>query len=149
MTQAQAQRLRVFNQELEIKAAWQSYWVGKKVQGHRFLTYDTGVIKTSNTGDSQTLDVSMPATAPLAKFIEEAYENQYIWETEIIQFDSTLEDELPPFYITVAQYVGQIESATSDGVSFNLTLGSSLNPIGAQVPPRRFTTDRIGTPLRL
>lgn len=149
MTQAQAQRLRVFTQDLQIKAAWQSYWVGKNVQNHSFLTYSTGVIVTSNTGDSQTLEVSLPAVAPIAILIDEAYANQYIWETEIIQFDSTLEDELPPFYITVAQYIGQIESATSDGVSFILTLGSSLNPIGAQVPPRRFTSDRIGTPLRL
>lgn len=148
MAQGQAQRLRVFTPDLTLKAAWQSYWVGETVENHSFLTYETGVIVTSNTGDSQTLEVVLPASGDLQDFIDTAYRDGYLFETEILQFDSA-STLVPPPYYTVAQYVGTIESARTDGVSISLTLGNSLNPVGAQVPPRRFTTDRIGTPLRL
>lgn len=147
MAQAQAQRLRIFNSELKIVQAFQSYWVGTRVEGHSFLTYDTGVITTSNTGDAQTLDVSFPATGAITKLVDDAYRLGYIFETEIIQFDAD-EGPVPPPYYTIAKFIGKVETAGYDGTTITVTLGSSLNPVGAQVPPRRFTTDRIGTPLR-
>ncbi len=47
--------------------------------------------------------------------------------------------------ITLSELVG----AGGGFESITLELGSSLSPIGAQVPPRTFSTRLVGVPCRL
>jgi hypothetical protein len=49
----------------------------------------------------------------------------------------------------VAEFIGEVVGGSSDFYSITMKLGSSLASVGAQVPPRRFTADLIGTPCRL
>jgi hypothetical protein len=49
----------------------------------------------------------------------------------------------------IASYVGEVVGASGTFESISLELGSSLSPVGAQVPPRTFTTRLVGAPCKL
>lgn len=177
MALAQAQLLET--PELAFQSYWVDRYVriltepptGYVVFG--FLPFDSGVIVTTNTGDNETLDLDLPAAAGAFKLVEHAMEAREIWRVTIIQFEalahqSPLTWEKPngdPYLqdgLTVAdggvidddltllsQFSGYVVDARNTGETLSLKLGSSLSPVGSQVPPRKFTTSRVGAPLRL
>ena len=49
----------------------------------------------------------------------------------------------------IASYVGEVVGAGGPFESISLELGSSLSPVGAQVPPRKYTSRLIGVPVKL
>ena len=156
----------------------QSYWIGQKVSLREgdavdyyvFRTFDTGVIVNSSTGDDQTLNVAMPATDESYRLVEASVVEGLVWRVTIVQFESLSKQSLPAGparidddrvvydggdlsdpdeYKILARFVGQVANAQSDGVTSSLDLGPSLNPIGSQVPPRKFVSSLVGAPLRL
>lgn len=156
-------------------ANFQSYWVNNKVwlqEGdesrlYSFLAFDSGVIVTTNTGDNQTLAVTLPATASMFALVEDCITNRIVWRVSIIEFEA-LSAQTPGAAAAVvdgvqtynagaigskfqllARFFGEIINADSDTVNLNISLGSSLSPVGSQVPPRKFSTLRVGAPLRL
>jgi hypothetical protein len=49
----------------------------------------------------------------------------------------------------IASFVGEIIGIGGSFTELTIELGSSLAPVGAQAPPRNFTSILIGAPLRL
>lgn len=172
MALAQAQLLTVGN-----LAAYQSYWVNSSVvisEGasedlYEFLTFDSGVIVTTNTGDNQTLSITLPATSEMFGLVEQCIRDRVVWKVSIIEFEA-MEHQTPGTPIPnslykgrqtyergeigdnlqlLSRFYGEVINADSDTVDLNVQLGSSLSPVGSQVPPRKFSTLRVGAPLRL
>jgi hypothetical protein len=54
-----------------------------------------------------------------------------------------------PDQTLVAAFTGEVVGASGDMTTITMELGSSLAPVGAQVPPRLFTTRLIGVPAKL
>lgn len=156
-------------------ANYQSYWVNSSVwitdgtqeQLYSFLTFDSGVIVTTNTGDNQTLSVTLPATSAMFSLIEQCIRERTVWRVSIIEFEA-MENQTPGTagpvingkqtytrgalgseYQLLSRFYGEVINADSDTVNLNVSLGSSLSPVGSQVPPRKFSTLRVGAPLRL
>ena len=171
MARAQAQFLEVETKGGASLGGFQSFWIDKRVvlpsssTTFDYQPFDTGVIVTTNTGDNQQLDLSLPGSHYWHRLVEQALEQGHVWTTTIYEFESLLFPE-PTFISTdepglnryqldetklgvMAQFFGEVVSATSDSDAISLQLGSSLSPVGAQVPPRRFLSSIIGTPLRL
>lgn len=170
MALAQAQLLSIGS-----AIAYQSYWVNSLVyvtEGaanrlYRFLTFDSGVIVTTNTGDNQTLNVILPATAEMFGLVDSSIAQRSVWQVSIVEFEA-MENQTPGAagavvdgrqtydagaigteFQLLSRFYGEVIAANSDTVNLNVQLGSSLSPVGSQVPPRKFSTLRVGAPLRL
>lgn len=162
---------------------FQSYWVNQTVDIQfnyppfdvhyfcDFLPFDSGVIVTTNTGDSETLDVDLPASASIIGLVEKAMRDRQMWTVWIFQFEALSKGTLqptggewngrelyeggivsldPPGDLTLlAAFSGYIQEASIQGTTIAVQLGSTLSPVGSQVPPRKFTTARVGAPMRL
>lgn len=171
MARAQAQTVRIYEpgqlQNAQPLAYHQSYWQTKSVlidgAAASFQPFSTGVIVSTNTGDNQTLGVTFPATSYWVRQVEEATVSRRIFEVSIYELNGLdaeiLErnDSGPEVYFEPTQIVmnllsrffGEIVDASSNRVELSVNLGSSLSPVGAQVPPRKFVSSLVGTPLRL
>lgn len=169
MALAQAQLLRISGAPV----GFQSYWINAtgRIDGdlYRFLPFDTGVITTTNTGDNETLSVELPASTEMFDLVEQSVAEQLVWIVSIVNLEAlsnqgpgelipgeTFNDaqvyefgSLSDGLVLVARFYGEVIGCGSDMGRLSVELGSSLSPVGSQVPPRKFSTSRVGAPLRL
>lgn len=70
-------------------------------------------------------------------------------DLSIYQFNSDSGNDSPQTsQQLVAGYTGQVTGGAATLTSLTLQLGSALAPVGAQVPPRKFTTAIMGQGIR-
>jgi len=71
-------------------------------------------------------------------------------ELKIYEFDSRLDNTVPQAgQDLIASYTAEVVDVSGTFSRLDIELGSSLSPVGAQVPPRKFTSYLIGSPLRI
>ena len=71
-------------------------------------------------------------------------------ELKIYEFDSRLDQTGPiASQNLIASYTAEVVNVSGTFTRLDIELGSSLSPVGAQVPPRKFTSYLIGAPLRI
>lgn len=169
MALAQAQLIRV----ADVPVGFQSYWVNAvgyvDAELYRFLPFETGVITTTNTGDNQTLSVDLPATSEMFSLVEQSVAEQQVWVVSIVNLEALTNQgpgaeipgetynggpvrqfgQLDDNLTLVARFYGEVIGCNSNMDTLSVQLGSSLSPVGSQVPPRKFSTSRVGAPLRL
>ena len=154
MARAEAQYLRIFDSAGVTYARWQSYYVGSTVTwssaswGYR--PFSVNGLTSGTTGGASSLQVSMPATPSAVEAIEEALKNIRLVEISQYAFDPTINNSTPQSTQSlVASFIGEVVDAGGGLTQLNFQLGSILSPVGAQVPPRKFTSILIGAPCRL
>lgn len=129
---------------------WQSYFRDTAPDGFVFTELRTGGIVATQEGDQAEMTVTLPATPTIVAAVYEAISAARLVQVTFWEFDPSLGDEEPNgSEEIVSRFTGEVIGGSSDFYSITIRLGSSLASIGAQVPPRRFTTDLIGTPCRL
>lgn len=153
MARAQSQFLRIFSGDITYQR-WQSYYVNTSV------TYDSAVwayqpfdadgITAGDVESEASISLTMPATTNVIKVVLTALDQARLVELRMYEFDTLLGNSTPQAGQTlIASYLGEAVSASGSFTSIKMELGSSLSPIGAQVPPRKFNTRLIGAPCRL
>ena len=71
-------------------------------------------------------------------------------ELQVYEFDTLLGNSTPQAgQSLIASYLGEVVGVSGGFTSIQMQLGSSLSPVGAQVPPRKFTSNLIGSPCKL
>jgi hypothetical protein len=129
---------------------WQSYFRETAPDGFVFAELRTGGIVATQEGDQAEMTVTLPATPLIVAAVEDAISAGRLVQVQFWEFDSSLGDESPNgSEVVISQFLGEVIGGSSDFYSITMRLGSSLSSVGAQVPPRRFTTKIIGTPCRL
>jgi len=129
---------------------WQSYFRDTAPDGFVFAELRTGGIVATQHGDQAEMSVTLPATPVIVAAVYEAISAARLVQVTFWEFDPSLGDEEPNGSDEIlSTFTGEVIGGSSDFYSITMTLGSSLASIGAQVPPRRFTTDLVGTPCRL
>ena len=79
-----------------------------------------------------------------------ALSREYLVQLKIYEFDSRLSNVAPETSQTlIVDFIGVIKSMSGDFNTLSVELGSNLSPVGAQVPPRKFTSYLIGSPIRI
>lgn len=137
-------------QFLEIKsggsriAAYQNYWPGQTVNGYTHYPFTTEGIVADSNGGQTSFSVVLPATREAVTLLEDGIANSYIGRIEIYQFDPPSNNTLPSTRTLVAQFDGEFIGGQTTQTEVTLTLGSSLDPVGAQIPPRTFTSTLVG-----
>ncbi len=153
MARGQAQYLRIFD-DAGTYNRWQNYYLNSTVVFDAvpwaFLGFDVEGFTAGQTGDEGGVSVTLPATAFVVDTVEDALRNARLVELSMYEFD-TLDgnDDPQDSQQLIASYVGEVVGAGGQFESLTLELGSSLSPVGAQVPPRKYTSRLIGVPVKL
>ena len=80
----------------------------------------------------------------------QALDDARLAELRLYEFDTLLGNTTPQTGQTlIASYLGEVVGVSGSFTSIQMQLGSSLSPVGAQVPPRTFSTRLIGAPCKL
>ena len=100
----------------------------------------------------ERLSIVIPATPEVVSEIEDTVRASRLMGIYSYEFD-TLQPggEIAPLddQTFVAAIVGEVVGARSTLESIEVELGSSLSPVGAQIPPRLFSTQLVGVPCKL
>jgi hypothetical protein len=153
MARGQAQYLRIFDAAGTYNR-WQNYYINATVtldgEPWVFLGFDVDGFTAGQTGDEGGVSVTLPATQFVIDTVEDALGNARLCELTMYEFDTLDGTAGPPAdQQLIASYVGEVVGAGGPFESLSLELGSSLSPVGAQVPPRKFTSRLIGVPVKL
>lgn len=149
----QSQFLRIFSGSITYHR-WQSYYANSTVtwaaQQWAYQPFNADGIVAGGVESEGSLTVGLPVTSITLPAIREALRNGYLVEIEQYQFDPQLGNTAPqPTQQLTARYVGEVVGMKGTLTFLNVGLGSSLAPIGIQVPPRTMTSQLIGVPAQL
>lgn len=150
---AQSQYLRIYDTGGTTYNRWQSYYANDSVtwDGAKWLyvPFIADGITAGITGDESNVTVTTAATSMVLTAFENAMREGFLVDLSIYQFDVLEGNNTPQAgQELVAAYTGQVVGGRSTLTSLTLQLGSALSPVGAQVPPRKFTTAIMGQGIR-
>ena len=153
MARAQAQYLRLFSGATTY-ARWQNSYHQQSVswegQQWPWQQFDVDGLVEGASGDETGLNIELPATADVVAIIETALRESWLAEMRSYEFNSLAGDNTPQAgQVLIASAVGEVVGASGTLTTIQLELGSSLSPVGAQVPPRSYTTPLVGVPCLL
>lgn len=146
---SQSQFLRVYTTAGVTLNRWQSYYANTTRQhagaSWSYLPFEASGITAGQTGDETGVSITLPAVPDVVGAIDLAIVDTHLWELSIYQFTPGREDQ----QVLVETFTGEVVSATATLGAIQVDLGSTLSPVGAQIPPRTFTSNLIGTGCRL
>ena len=153
MARAQAQYLRILSGSTTYQR-WQSYYVNTSVSyGSAVWAYqpfDADGITAGEVQSESSISVRVPATTNAIEVALQALDEARLAELQLYEFDTLLGNSTPQAGQTlIASYLGEVVGVSGSFTSIEMELGSSLAPIGAQVPPRKFTSKLTGSPCKL
>lgn len=153
MARAQSQYLRIFSGSTTYNR-WQSYYVNTSVSYESavwaYQPFDADGITAGDVESEASISVTMPATTNVIEAVLAALDQARLVELRLYEFDTLLGNSTPQADQTlIATYIGEVVNASGSFTSITMELGSSLAPVGAQVPPRKFNTRLVGAPCKL
>lgn len=148
-----AQYLRIYG-STDTYARWQNYYVNITVAWESaswdFVPFAAEGIETGDLQNEGSLVVVLPATSALYEQVLFALRQGLTVDIRTYEFDPRSNNASPQTTQTqVARYTAQVVNARRSMSQIELVLGGTLAPVGAQVPPRKFTSRLVGTPCRL
>lgn len=132
-----------------IVARYQSYWPNQTVDNHTFYPFNVNAIISNATGGQQSLSVDFATSGTIIDLVETGLANGYFVELSFYHFTPTASGAPPTAKTLFASYIGELISASQNEALISIQVGSSLNPVEAQAPPRKFTTTLIGEPPKI
>jgi hypothetical protein len=153
MTRAQAQYLRIYEGSTTYER-WQSYYVNNSVswqsQVWDYQPFEAEGITSGNVESESTLVVTLPALPNVIEAVLRAVARGRLVELTMYEFYPLYGNNAPQASQTlVAAYTGEVVGVEGTFTTLSIQLGSSLAPVGAQVPPRKYSTRLVGVPCRL
>jgi hypothetical protein len=153
MARGQSQYLRIFSGATTYQR-WQSYYVNTSVSYGgavwAYQPFDADGITAGEVQSESSISVTLPATTNVMEVVLQALNEARLAELQVYEFDTILGNSTPQAGQTlIASYLGEVVGVSGGFTSIQMQLGSSLSPVGAQVPPRTFSTRLIGAPCKL
>lgn len=153
MARAQAQYLRIYTAAGVTLHRWQSYY-SKPVSwaGGLWVSvpFNAGGFSEGLTSSESDISVTAPATGLVVNAFEQAIAKAHLVDLSIYQFDTLNGNDLPQQdQQLLLSYSGQVLGGTGSLTQLQMTLGTPVPTVGAQVPPRTLTTAIMGVGCRL
>jgi hypothetical protein len=153
MARGQSQYLRIFSGSTTYQR-WQSYYVNTSVTWESaawsYQPFDADGITAGEVQSESSILITLPATTNVMEVVLQALDEARLAELRLYEFDTILGNSTPQAGQTlIASYLGEVVGVSGGFTSIQMQLGSSLSPVGAQVPPRTFSTRLIGAPCKL
>lgn len=153
MARGQSQFLRIFSGTTTYQR-WQSYYVNTSVSWESaswsYQPFDADGITAGEVQSESSISIRLPATTNVIEVILQALDEARLVELRLYEFDTIYGNSAPQAGQTlIASYLGEVVGVTGSFTELEVELGSSLAPVGAQIPPRKFSTQLIGAPCKL
>lgn len=154
MARGQSQYLRIYDTAGVTYQRWQSYYSGTTVSwdgaSWDYVPFIADGFTGGLSGDETDINIAAPATGVVMDAFMAAIRQARMVELKIYQFDTNNGNDAPQ---TVQELVGtvtgQVVGGTGGLTNISIQLGVALSPVGAQIPPRKFTTRIMGKGCRL
>jgi len=153
MARGQSQFLRIFSGSTTYQR-WQAYYVNTSVTWEgatwSYQPFDTDGITAGEVQSESSISIRLPATTAVTEVVLQALDEARLAELRLYEFDTIYGNSTPQASQTlIASYLGEVVGVTGSFTELEVELGSSLSPVGAQIPPRKFSTQLIGAPCKL
>jgi hypothetical protein len=115
-----------------------------------YMPFSASGIVESGASGGKSVSITVPATNSVVEAFNLALSYGRFCELKIYEFDSRLDQAAPQSAQNlIAAYTAEVVNVSGTFTRLDIELGSSLSPVGAQVPPRKFNSYLIGAPLRI
>lgn len=116
------------------------------MNGHVFKPFTAGAITSNSSGGQQSFAIEFGLQAATEQIIEVSAANDYIYDCELKEFIPTATGVPPATLTTFTRFTGELLSAVKTDSSITVEIGTSLDPVKAQAPPRKMTNTLVGEP---
>ena len=150
----QAQYLRIYASGGADYQLWQNFYVNQNVtvssKTYSFFPFAcNGITETSALGGG-SIQVEFPATSVAVNAFEGASKSKYLCDLSVFEFDTRLGVAQPQSgQVLIARFLGYVSRLSGSFTALTVELGSTLAPIGAQIPPRTATNSSVGVPIQI
>ena len=151
---AQAQYIRIFIDGGADQELLQNFYVNSTVtvssKDYEYYPFEfEGLVESSAIG-GQNVNLTLPATKRSQDIFLKAAYQEYLIEVKVFEFDGRLGLDAPQSgQQLISTFFGRVSKMSGSFSVLNVELGTALDPIGAQVPPRTYNTTLVGAPIRL
>tara|TARA_Y100000004_G_scaffold172001_1_gene208477 strand:+ start:2227 stop:2697 length:471 start_codon:yes stop_codon:yes gene_type:complete len=151
---AQSQFLRIYTSGGSDHHLWQNFYVNQTVtvssKSYRFFPFTWGGIGESSAIGEQTVELVLPATSLAISAFQAAFTSKHLCELKTYEFDSRLGVSSPQSNQTViGSFLGYVSSMSGSLTELSVSLGSTIAPVGAQIPSRTASNRLVGVPIQL
>ena len=151
---AQSQFLRIYTSGGSDHHLWQNFYVNQSVtvssKSYRFFPFTWGGIGESSAIGEQTVELVLPATSLAISAFQTAFASKHLCELNTYEFDSRLGISVPQSSQTViGSFLGYVSTMSSSLTELSVSLGSTIAPVGAQIPSRTASNRLVGVPIQL
>jgi hypothetical protein len=118
---------------------------------YQFLDFTVDGLANTGTADQNELTLTFPGLTAISTAADDAMAEGWLATITVYQFDQAAKPDTPPAgQVVLLTAIGEVTGGSEDfPATVTITVGSALESLGAQVPPRRFTSALVGTPCRL
>lgn len=152
VNRGQALYLRLFSGATDYQR-WQAYYVNQTVSlDSKTWSYHpfTADAFTGGSTPGERFTLQVPATNEAVETFTYALSLNWVCEVKLYEFNTLVSQTGPSAsQVLIASVFGEVVEVRGGFTSLSVTLGSALAPVGAQAPPRTYTTALVGIPLRL
>ncbi len=151
---AQSQLLRIYTSGGSDHYLWQNFYVNQTVtissKSYRFFPFTWDGIGESSAIGEQTIELILPATSLAISAFQAAFTSKHLCELKTYEFDSRLGVSAPQSSQTlIGSFLGYVSTMSSSLTELSVSLGSTIAPVGAQIPSRTASNRLIGVPIQL
>lgn len=132
-----------------VVAKYQNYWSNQIVDQHVFYPFNVGSIASNTTGGQTELTIDFAPSNSVFNLVENGIALNYFIEADLYYFTPAPDNAPPEIKNLFSSYIGEFIKADQTQTQISITIGSSINAVDAQAPPRKFTTTLIGEPPKL
>lgn len=146
------QFMRVFDEEATYQRWQNTYNQAVTWEGSQWLyqPFAADGITAGDVSSESSLVVDIPCTRLVNAALKRAMRRTQLIEIKLYEFEIEPGQALIPDSMRlIALYVGEAVGLRGSFTTLQVELGSTLAPVGVQVPPRTYTTYLVGVPCQL
>lgn len=150
----QAQYLRIYTSGGSDHKLLQNFYVNTDVtvssKTYSYFPFEWSGVQESSALGGQTVSLKMPATSLAINAFEAAFKQQHLCLVSTFEFDTRKGVNAPQSgQILIAEFLGYVARMNGSFTELTVELGSTLAPVGAQIPFRTATNGLVGVPIQL
>lgn len=150
----QAQYLRIYISGGADQKLWQNFYVNTDItlssKTYNYFPFEWSGVGESSALSGQTVSLKLPATSLAISCFETAFKQQQLCLVSTYEFDTRLGiSSVQSGQTLIAEFLGYVASMSGSFTELTVELGSTLAPIGAQIPSRTATNALVGVPIQL
>ena len=133
---------------------FRSYYIGQTITWQSaswaYHPFNANGLVAGTAGSDVGLSIDIPATGAAVQAFDDALTNNRLCQVLLYEFSTLLSQTLPQAsQLLIGSYVGEVIGISGSFAELQISLGSSLAPVGAQVPPRKYSSILIGAPIQI